>query len=196
MCHTCKFRGFIYHYTHMTKISESEAVSIGIALIVVAVVFFGVFGSPFLKTNHQTKQAGSNTPVVVADASKDAAQASQDLRAATDEYGKVTKLAIRDSKVGDGAPVIVGDTVTVDYVGKLQDGTEFDSSIKRGTPFSFTVGEGKVIKGWEQGLIGMKKGGQRILIIPSDMGYGDRGMGPIPPGATLLFSITLLDVKS
>ena len=180
----------------MTKISESESVSVGIALIVVAVVFFGIFGNPFFKASHQTKPAGSAAPVVVADATKDTAQAAQDFRAATDEYGKVTKLAMRDSKVGEGAPVIAGDTVTVDYVGKLQDGTEFDSSIKRGEPFSFTVGQGKVIKGWDQGLVGMKKGGQRILIIPSDMGYGDRGMGPIPPGATLLFSITLLDVKS
>ena len=178
----------------MTKISESEAVSVGIALIIVAVVFFGVFGNPFFKA--QPKAAVTTAPVKVADPVKNTAQASEDLKTATDEYGKVTKLAIRDVKVGEGTPVIAGDTVTVDYVGKLIDGTEFDSSIKHGTPFSFTVGKGNVIKGWDQGLVGMKKGGQRTLIIPADMGYGERGMGPIPPGATLLFSITLLDIKS
>lgn len=180
----------------MTKFSESEAISIGVALIVVVVVFFGFFGNPFFKANQHAKSATSSAPVTVANAVKDKDQAAQDLRAATDEYGKVTKLAIQDVKVGVGAPVVVGDTVTVNYVGKLIDGTEFDSSIKHGTPFTFTVGKGDVIKGWEQGLLGMKKGGQRTLIIPSDMGYGDRGMGPIPPGATLLFSIALLDIKS
>jgi peptidylprolyl isomerase len=181
----------------MTKISESEAVSVGIALIIVAVVFFGVFGNPFFKMNKAEKPATSTTPVTVADPTKNRDQAAQDLRGATDEYGKVTKLAIRDEKVGEGTPVVAGDTLTLNYVGKLIDGTEFDSSIKSGKPFTFTVGKGDVIKGWDQGLIGMKKGGQRTLIIPADMAYGDRGAGGvIPPGATLLFSIALLDIKS
>ncbi len=180
----------------MTKISESEALSVGVALIIVTVVFFGFFGNPFFKATQQAKSATSSAPVTVANATKDKDKAAQDLRAATDEYGKVTKLAIQDVKVGEGAPVVAGNTVTVQYVGKLIDGTEFDSSIKRNTPFTFVVGKGDVIKGWEQGLLGMKKGGQRTLIIPADMGYGDRGMGPIPPGATLLFSIALLDIKS
>jgi peptidylprolyl isomerase len=83
----------------------------------------------------------------------------------------------------------------VHYVGTLQNGTEFDNSKKRGQPFEFTVGAGQVIKGWDQGLVGMKVGGQRILVIPPDMAYGERGVGPIPGNATLVFSIELIDVK-
>ncbi len=77
----------------------------------------------------------------------------------------------------------------------MQDGTEFDSSYNRNTPFSFTVGEGRVIQGWEKGLLGMKVGGQRVLVIPSDMAYGNRQVGPIPPNSVLVFAIELLEVK-
>ena len=88
-----------------------------------------------------------------------------------------------------------GDTVSVHYVGTLQNGTEFDNSNKRGAPFEFTVGGGQVIKGWDEGLVGMRVGGQRILVIPSDMAYGEKGIGPIPGGATLVFSIELIAIK-
>ena len=89
-----------------------------------------------------------------------------------------------------------GDTVTVHYVGTLTDGSEFDSSRKHGQPFTFEVGKGRVIKGWDQGLVGMKVGGRRKLTIPSDLAYGDRGMSTvIPPKSTLLFDIELLSIK-
>ena len=110
--------------------------------------------------------------------------------------GTVKKLIINDVVVGTGPEVTVGDTVTVHYVGALQNGDEFDNSRKRGTPFSFTMGEGKVITGWEEGMVGMKAGGKRVLVIPADMAYGDRGYGPIPGGATLVFAVELLDIKS
>ncbi|MBX3221656.1 MAG: FKBP-type peptidyl-prolyl cis-trans isomerase [Labilithrix sp.] len=105
-----------------------------------------------------------------------------------------TSLGIKDVTVGSGRAVKTGDTVKVHYVGTLADGTEFDQSRKRGQPFSFTVGNGTVIKGWEQGLVGMKVGGKRKLTIPSDLAYGDRGVGTIPPKSTLFFEIDLVSI--
>jgi protein-disulfide isomerase len=105
-------------------------------------------------------------------------------------------LVLKDVKVGTGPAVKSGDTVSVHYVGTLTDGKEFDSSRKHGQPFDFEVGKGRVIKGWDQGLVGMKVGGRRSLTIPSDLAYGDRGMGSvIPPKSTLLFDIELLSIK-
>jgi FKBP-type peptidyl-prolyl cis-trans isomerase len=100
-------------------------------------------------------------------------------------------MVINDITIGTGPIVQTGDTVRVHYAGRLQDGTEFDNSRKRGEPLEFTVGAGRVISGWEEGLIGMQMGGERILVIPPDKAYGDRGVGPIPGGATLIFSIEL-----
>ncbi len=114
---------------------------------------------------------------------------------ATNDNGKVERMVIEDVKMGEGSEVKVGDTVAVHYVGTLQDGTEFDNSKKRGQAFEFKVGGGQVIKGWDEGLLGMKVGGQRILVIPSDMAYGEKGIGPIPGGATLVFSIELIAIK-
>lgn len=106
---------------------------------------------------------------------------------------KPPKLGIVDVTVGNGDPVAVGSFVTVDYTGKLADGTVFDTSKKAGRePFSFFVGLHQVIDGWDQGLIGMKPGGVRKLTIPSQLGYGVRGAPPtIPPNATLVFTISL-----
>lgn len=104
-------------------------------------------------------------------------------------------LSITDVKVGTGAEAVAGKTVTVNYVGTLTDGTKFDSSIDRGQPFSFTLGAGQVIKGWDEGVAGMKVGGERKLVIPPSLGYGDTAQGTIPANSTLDFDITLLDVK-
>jgi len=89
-----------------------------------------------------------------------------------------------------------GDTLHMHYTGKLEDGTEFDSSIPRGEPFTFTLGAGQVIKGWDQGLLNMCEGEKRKLSIPSDLGYGDRGAPPkIPGGATLIFEVELMKIE-
>lgn len=99
-------------------------------------------------------------------------------------------------KEGEGESPTTGQTVTVHYTGTLENGQKFDSSRDRGKPFSFKIGVGQVIKGWDEGVASMKEGGQRILIIPSDLGYGARGAGRvIPPNATLIFDVELLDVK-
>jgi FKBP-type peptidyl-prolyl cis-trans isomerase FkpA len=106
-----------------------------------------------------------------------------------------------DTVVGKGKEAVAGKTVVVHYTGWLyapkapkQRGQQFDSSVG-GQPFTFPLGMGGVIKGWDQGVAGMKVGGKRTLVIPSELGYGARGAGPIPPGATLLFDVELLDVK-
>lgn len=105
--------------------------------------------------------------------------------------GTVADLRVNDTVEGAGDPVLVGDTLTVHYTGVLPDGTVFDSS-RDGEPFSFTLGEGRVIQGWERGLLGMKVGGTRLLVIPPSLGYGATGIGQIPPNATLIFEVELL----
>lgn len=109
---------------------------------------------------------------------------------------KKEDLKIEDIKVGTGAEAQVGDTVEMHYVGTLDDGTKFDSSRDRGQTFSFTIGQGEVIEGWEKGIPGMKVGGLRKLTIPSDMGYGRSGAGGvIPPNAILIFEVELVSVQ-
>ena len=100
-------------------------------------------------------------------------------------------------KEGTGEMAKSGDTVTVHYTGKLENGKKFDSSVDRGTPFSFHLGAGEVIQGWDLGVSGMKVGEQRRLTIPANLGYGAAGTpgGPIPPNATLIFDVELLAVK-
>lgn len=98
-------------------------------------------------------------------------------------------------KEGTGAEAKKGDTVSVHYTGTLTDGTKFDSSLDRGTPFEFTLGGGQVIKGWDEGVVGMKIGEKRKLTISPEYGYGATGIGPIPPNATLIFEVELLGIK-
>ena len=117
--------------------------------------------------------------------------------------GEVTTpsgLRIIDAKPGTGPAPQAGQTVTVNYTGWLfvdgKKGKKFDSSLDRGEPFSFTIGQGQVIKGWDEGVATMHVGGKRTLIIPPDLGYGSSGAGAdIPPGATLIFEIDLISVK-
>ncbi len=119
------------------------------------------------------------------------------------ETSNMTELTMIDVKLGEGAVAIAGKDVSVHYTGWLYDdaapdhrGRKFDSSRDRGQPFEFPLGAGRVIKGWDQGVEGMKVGGQRTLIIPPEMGYGARGAGGvIPPNATLLFDVELLGVR-
>ena len=107
------------------------------------------------------------------------------------------ELKIKDIELGHGSEANEYTKITVNYTGKLEDGSIFDSSLKKGrSPFTFTLGVGSVIKGWDLGVKGMKVGGRRKLIIPPDLGYGDQGAGSIiPPGAKLVFEIDLLSVE-
>ena len=112
-----------------------------------------------------------------------------------DDYTETESgLMFYDIVEGDGASPEDGQAVTVHYTGWLEDGTQFDSSVERGEPFTFPIGMGSVISGWDEGVATMKIGGKRQLLIPSDLAYGDGGSGPIPPGSTLIFDVELLDI--
>lgn len=105
------------------------------------------------------------------------------------------KLGITDTLVGTGAEAVAGKMVTVNYTGRLDDGTTFDTSIGK-APFSFALGTGYVIPGWDLGIVGMKVGGKRTLVVPSELGYGEQGYpGVIPPNAKLTFDVELLNVQ-
>jgi FKBP-type peptidyl-prolyl cis-trans isomerase len=132
-----------------------------------------------------------------------AAQGAAPQAAQPGATGKMTELPsglkYTDEKVGTGAEAKSGEKVTVHYTGWLynneQKGKKFDSSVDRGQPFTFNLGAGEVIRGWDQGVAGMKVGGKRTLIIPANLGYGARGAGGvIPPNATLMFDVELLKV--
>lgn len=108
----------------------------------------------------------------------------------------IQNMKVETIKQGQGTEAKTGDTVTVNYVGTLENGTKFDSSLDRNEPFSFTLGQNRVIQGWEQGVLGMKVGETRKLTIPPELGYGSSGAGGlIPPNATLIFTIDLLKIN-
>jgi peptidylprolyl isomerase len=120
--------------------------------------------------------------------------------AGKDDNSKVVTTAsglqYEDIEVGTGGMPQKGQTCVVHYHGTLLDGTVFDSSKERGQPFEFPIGEGRVIKGWDEGVMSMRIGGKRKLIIPADLAYGARAMGAIPSNSTLVFEVELLDIKS
>ena len=156
----------------------------------------------------------TSTPPLKQDASTDLASTGKDVQQAVEQPSLVTPtsstteldsasetvvtksgLKIKDLITGTGDRARQGSVVAVHYTGRLLDGTKFDSSVDRGIPFEFTLGQRSVIKGWEEGVASMRMGGKRQLIIPPDLAYGDRGVGPIiKPGDTLVFEIELLEV--
>ncbi len=142
---------------------------IGLAIILVILLIFY-----FLPKKEETSSVGQNQQLKIM------------------ENG----LKIEDIKTGNGAEAKAGNTITAHYTGTLLDGTKFDSSLDRGQPFSFELGAGRVISGWDQGVLGMKVGGKRKLTIPPDLAYGANGIpGMIPPNAALVFEIELLGVE-
>ncbi|MFM2424281.1 MAG: hypothetical protein RLZZ70_672 [Candidatus Parcubacteria bacterium] len=171
----------------------------GIALSITAMA-----AALYLITKEDTQVAATNNGSEVTQSDtvfvREEGDPEENLRAAivgaADATGKLENMIIDEVTIGTGEAAKIGDTVTVHYIGTLQNGQEFDNSNKRGEPFTFTLGEGKVIKGWEEGVTGMKQGGKRILVIPSDKAYGDAGYGPIPGKATLVFAIDLLEVQT
>lgn len=147
--------------------------SIILILIVAAIIVVGITSKNRNTNNVVDQKAGENTMTTA------------------------NGLGIEILQQGTGEEAVAGKTVTVHYTGTLTDGTKFDSSVDRGTPFSFILGAGQVIPGWDLGVAGMKVGEKRKLTIPSDLAYGDAGTpgGPIPPKATLIFEVELLEVK-
>lgn len=176
-------------------INKFEAIGIFVSVAGMATALFllRVENTPNRLHEATTKQTAA---IVVAQNTKDTQHALSDaLQESVDINGVVQKIVIDDIVIGHGTAVKEGDTVTVNYIGTLQNGQQFDNSYKKGTPLTFTVGEGRVIAGLEQGILGMQTEGKRVLVIPSDLAYGTKGIGPIPANATLIFSIELLKVN-
>ena len=160
----------------MKKLSKKEAIAVVTTLVVIT--GFVVFGSLGLFSKSSTLSL-NNLNMNISDTGAQQAP----------------KLLIDDLTVGTGTEAVAGKHVVVNYTGTLTDGTVFDSSYTRGEPFPFDLGAGQVIAGWDQGLVGMKVGGKRKLVIPADLAYGDRAIGPIPANSTLIFEVELLEVK-
>lgn len=180
-------------------LSKFEIIGIGASVLIMAVALYLVrIETSLLSSANLDSQAAQVVKpglIVVGDGENENQERAKALIEAADARGNLNKMVIDDIVNGTGDEVKEGDTVSVHYVGTLQDGYEFDNSTKRGQPFEFTVGEGRVIKGWEQGLVGMKVGGKRILVIPPDLAYGKQAIGPIPANSVLVFSIELLAIK-
>jgi len=151
------------------------------ALVAIAAVSIAALSACTKKSAETTSATTENT--AASTATTDAAKAEADLK-------------IENIKEGTGAEAVNGKQVSVHYTGTLTDGKKFDSSVDRGQPFKFVLGAGQVIRGWDLGVAGMKVGGKRKLTIPPELGYGERGAGGvIPPNATLLFEVELLEVN-
>ena len=134
---------------------------------------------------------------LIRDSQEDKIQEESETEEMVLDSSKEQELQIEILKQGIGEEVKNGDNIAVHYTGTLEDGTKFDSSLDRGKPFVFTLGIGQVIKGWDVGVLGMKVGEKRKLVIPSELGYGETGTpgGPIPPNATLIFEVELLSIN-
>ncbi len=171
---------------------------------------FLVYSMSNAKTKSATDAMNGNVQISVAPQTEEQVQSAQD-EIDTSEAQNVsptgkagdeqmdtpqgTNMKVEDVKVGTGDEAVANKKVTVHYTGTLTDGTKFDSSVDRGTPFTFTLGAGEVIQGWDQGVAGMKVGGKRKLTIPPSLGYGSQANGPIPANSTLIFDVELLKVE-
>jgi FKBP-type peptidyl-prolyl cis-trans isomerase FkpA len=176
--------------------SEIRKLSLPIATVMLAILL-GACGQP----SDSSAAAPADEAGGMSQDIADAADAAPAVPGGGPEV--VTELMITDVKTGDGETAAAGQNIIVHYTGWLYDpsqpenkGNKFDSSVDRGQPFVFPLGAGRVIQGWDQGFDGMQIGGKRILIIPPEMGYGERGAGAdIPPNATLLFEVDLLGIQ-
>ena len=150
----------------MKNLEQKEWIAVVIAIFVVG--FFFIFGQGLMSlfTNKSTETAKTQQP----------------------------ELLVEDVLVGDGDEALTGDRVVVNYTGRFVNGEVFDSSLVRKEPFQFVLGVGQVIKGWDDGIVGMKVGGKRILSVPPELGYGSQDYGPIPGNSTLIFEVELLKV--
>lgn len=162
-------------------------IATALALVVVIMIFIVPGLSPFGSSQQPTDAAvESQTLPTDQTASTTATMPTE-----------ITQLMMKDGVVGTGAAAAPGDSVTVNYVGSLTNGTVFDASANHGTTgFTFTLGAGQVIKGWDQGIVGMKEGGKRTLLIPADLAYGSQSPAPsIPANSALIFEVELLKVQ-
>jgi len=174
-----------------------KRLTLALVLVVALVGAIAVSGCASQEqTPATTTEQGSEPAAEQPAESGTSASTTPDLGGTQEELDATTELKIDDLVVGEGPEAKAGDNVTVNYTGWTTDGAKFDSSLDTGQPFSFALGTGFVIKGWDEGVQGMKVGGKRRLIIPSEMAYGAQGAGnAIPPNAVLVFEVELLGVN-
>lgn len=164
----------------MKTLSKNEKIAVAVALVAGLAIFVllvpGIASSLFIRNDQTTAQTPMNTNNAIDDTTN--------------------ALKIQDTAVGTGSEAKSGDVVRVKYTGKLMDGTVFDSSEAHGgEPIEFKLGTGLVIKGWDMGIVGMKVGGKRALLIDPSLGYGAQAVGPIPANSTLYFEVELISVN-
>lgn len=185
---------------NMKPLNRYEIIGITVSIILVIIVLGVTRFFPFSYNEIETvstSESDVTRDIIRVDPeaqNKEAALKQAILDGSTRE-GRVTKLIVHDISVGSGREVKVGDTVTVHYIGLLKDGPQFDNSYKKKKPFLFKVGASQVIEGWDRGIIGMKEGGERILVVPASMGYSNTIVGPLPANSTLIFLIELLLIE-
>jgi peptidylprolyl isomerase len=186
----------------MNPFNKYEAIGIFLSIAVMALALSVVrFKSDLFALGTSDDNAPELGAVVAVSQDAEGNQMKEDdelesaLRDGFSASGELVELVIDDVRIGTGPEVKKDDVVSVHYIGTTQDGVRFDSSYDRGETFSFKVGAGVVIRGWDEGLLGMKVGGQRILVIPGSMAYGNMQVGVIPPNSPLVFAVELLEIK-
>lgn len=177
----------------MIKIHKYEMIGIGASIALMALALFLMRVNGTVNSSFSSAISGQEAAVILAE--NNDASLKEAFTGASSFSGSIEKLVATDIIIGDGKEVKKGSKVTVNYIGTLQNGQEFDNSYKKGETVTFKVGDGKVIKGWNEGLLGMKEGGQRILVVPANMAYGKDGYGPVPGNVTVVYAIELVGVK-
>lgn len=173
----------------MKTLEKREWIGVAVAILATVILFFGQTIWNYVVGTKSSDSA----PVAGSALTSTGTSTASDLT--VQNISTIKGVEIYDLRTGTGTEAIAGKKVTTHYVGTFADGTKFDSSLDRGTPYSFMLGGGTVIKGWDVGLVGMKVGGIRALVISPEYGYGKETLGSIPGNSTLVFQVQLLEVK-
>ncbi len=173
---------------------EAIGIALSVAMMAIALFFLNLDSAELTAVVPPTDTQAAAVVVVDDGEAQDQKLLAGALVESFNGTDTMQKIVVDDVKFGGGEEAVPGKTVRVHYVGRLENGQEFDSSKKRGTPFEFDLGAGQVIAGWEEGLVGMRVGGERTIVVPPQFGYGNQAVGPIPPNSTLIFVIELLEV--
>jgi peptidylprolyl isomerase len=177
------------------KLTKNQWVAVIAALIVMGIIVFISYGTfPGFQTFESDINISNQTDIN--SSSEHSVISNFENMVAERNFQNVQVLEVIDLIVGIGEQAETGDTVLVNYIGVLTDGTKFDSTFDRQTPFEFTIGSGFVIEGWDLGVVGMKAGGIRGLIIPPNLGYGSTEVGLIPADSVLIFAVELLEIRN